>query len=46
VLDGKPLQCSGRDHLISLAMVAACDISSREGRLVRINELLPDWIQS
>ncbi len=41
VLDGQPLQCSGRDHLTSLAMVAACDVSSREGRLVRIDELLP-----
>ncbi len=41
VIDGRPLQCSGRDHLTSLAMVAACDLSSREGRLVRLDELIP-----
>jgi predicted dehydrogenase len=43
VLDGAPLQCSGRDHLQSLAMVQACALSSREGRCVSIAEILqPD----
>lgn len=41
VIDGKPLQCSGRDHLISLAMVQACAISSRESRSVEIASVLP-----
>ena len=40
VLDGEPLECSGRDHLSSLAMVEACAWSSREGRAVRIDEVL------
>lgn len=41
VLDGASLECSGRDHLMSLAMVQACAISSREARSVSIKELLP-----
>ncbi len=40
VIDGAPLQCSGRDHLMSLAMVEACALSSRESRAVTINSLL------
>jgi predicted dehydrogenase len=41
ILDGKPLQCSGRDHVLSLAMVQACALSSREGRSVTIASILP-----
>ncbi len=41
VIDGKPLQCSGRDHVMSLAMVYACVLSSREDRCVQINSVLP-----
>lgn len=41
VLDGTPLQCSGSDHLMSLAMVQACIVSSREARCVRIDSVLP-----
>ncbi len=41
VLDGKPLQCSGRDHVMSLAMVYACVLSSREDRCVKIDSVLP-----
>ncbi len=41
VIDGEPLQCSGRDHLMSLAMVEACAISSREARSVTIASVLP-----
>jgi predicted dehydrogenase len=40
VLDGQPLQCSGRDHLQSLAMVEACAESSRKGKAVAIREIL------
>jgi predicted dehydrogenase len=40
ILDGKPLQCSGRDHLQSLAMVEACALSSREGNAVSIAGML------
>lgn len=40
VLDGEPLQCSGRDHLMSLAMVAACARSSAEGSTVNVRETL------
>jgi predicted dehydrogenase len=35
-----PLPCSGRDHLMSLAMVQACAISSRESRSVQIASVL------
>jgi predicted dehydrogenase len=41
VIEGKPLECSGRDHLMSLAMVQACTVSSRENRSVSIASLLP-----
>lgn len=41
VIDGKPLQCSGRDHINSLAMVYACVVSTREDRCVHINSVLP-----
>ena len=41
ILDGKPLQCSGRDHVMSLAMVQACALSSREARSVVIASILP-----
>jgi hypothetical protein len=41
VVDGQPLQCSGRDHLMSLAMVQACILSAREDRCVRIDSVLP-----
>lgn len=41
VLDGAPLQCSGRDHLMSLAMVQACALSSREACAVPISSVLP-----
>lgn len=40
VVEGKPLQCSGRDHLMSLAMVEACALSSREARSVTIASVL------
>lgn len=40
ILNGAPLQCSGRDHLISLAMLEACITSSKEARAVRIDEIL------
>ena len=40
VIDDKPLQCSGADHLRSLAMLEACVISSREQRSVSIQEIL------
>jgi predicted dehydrogenase len=46
VVDGKPLQCSGRDHLMSLAMVEACALSSREKRSVGIASLLPQFMGS
>jgi predicted dehydrogenase len=41
VIEGAPLQCSGRDHLLSLAMVQACALSSREARGVTIASILP-----
>jgi predicted dehydrogenase len=40
VLNGTPMPCNGRDHLMSLAMVEACAISSRERRAVTIAEVL------
>lgn len=40
VLRGQPLQCSGRDHLQSLAMVEACAISSRAGSTIAIRDVL------
>ena len=41
VVDAQPLQCSGSDHLISLAMVQGCILSSREARCVSIDSVLP-----
>ncbi len=41
VLDGAELQCSGRDHLISLAMLQACIQSSETGSGVTISDVLP-----
>ncbi len=41
VLDGAPLQCSGRDHLMSLAMLEACVQSSAKGAGVLIGDVLP-----
>ncbi len=32
IMDAKPLQCSGSDHLRSLAMLEACIVSSRDNR--------------
>lgn len=40
VIDGAPLQCSGRDHLMSLAMVEACVVSSREQRRVTVESIV------
>ena len=40
VIDGESLQCSGRDHLMSLAMLEACIASSTEGRQARIDEFI------
>ncbi len=40
VVDGKPLPCSGRDHLQSLAMLEACIRSSREGRQMTLIDVL------
>jgi predicted dehydrogenase len=42
IVGSKPLQCSGRDHLMSLAMVEACALSSREGRTIEIASVLPE----
>lgn len=42
VVDHQPLQCSGADHLWSLAMVQACIVSAREGRCVSVAGLLPE----
>jgi len=41
VLDGVTLQCSGRDHLMSLAMLEACIRSSEQQRGVPITDVLP-----
>ena len=40
VLDGAPLQCSGRDHVMSLAMLEACIQSSAKGSGVLIRDVL------
>ncbi|MFC1960673.1 Gfo/Idh/MocA family protein [Chloroflexota bacterium] len=40
IADDQPLQCSGRDHLISLAMVEACIKSQQEARVVGIKEVM------
>ncbi len=42
VLDGAALQCSGRDHLLSLAMLQACIESSAAGSGVLIADVLPE----
>lgn len=42
VLNDKPLQCSGRDHLMSLAMLEACIQSSQHHTTVKISDVLPD----
>jgi len=41
VVDGAPLQCSGRDHLVSLAMLEACIQSSASGNGVHVRDVLP-----
>ncbi len=41
VMEGAPLQCSGRDHLMSLAMVAACIQSSATSTGVSLSSVLP-----
>lgn len=41
ILDGEPLQCSGRDHLMSLAMLEACIQSSQQQQSIRISDVLP-----
>ena len=42
VLDGQPLECSGRDHLMSLAMLEACIQSSRNNSTIYISDVLPN----
>lgn len=42
LLDAAPLECSGHDHLSSLAMVEACIRSSRDGRVVDVREVLAE----
>jgi len=42
VVDGMPLQCSGRDHLMSLAMLEACIQSSRTHTSIRVQDVLPN----
>ena len=42
VADGAELQCSGRDHLMSLAMLEACIQSSASGSRVAIDDVLPN----
>ena len=44
VRDGRPLECSGRDHLRSLAMVAACIESSRERTVVDVPTVLQETV--
>ena len=41
VLDGQPLQCGGRDHIMSLAMLEACIQSSRHQKTIKILDVLP-----
>jgi len=41
VVNGADLQCSGRDHLRSLAMLEACIRSSETGKRVHIRDVLP-----
>lgn len=46
IVDGAPLQCSGRDHLLSLAMLEACIQSSARGDGVCIGDVLPTGAKS
>ena len=41
VVDGAALQCSGRDHLMSLAMLEACVQLSASGSGVHVRDVLP-----
>ena len=41
VVDGAKLQCGGRDHLMSLALLEACIQSSASGDGVAIRDVLP-----
>ena len=41
IVDGAALQCSGRDHLMSLAMLEACIQSSASGNGVHVHDVLP-----
>lgn len=41
IVEGAELQCSGRDHLMSLAMLQACIESSASGSGVLIADVLP-----
>ncbi len=41
VLDGETRQCSGRDHMMSLALLEACIQSSRHHSTVKILDVLP-----
>lgn len=43
VIDGHPLQCSGRDHVMSLAMLEACIQSSQQGHRIDIAHILPEF---
>jgi predicted dehydrogenase len=40
LLDGAPLECGGRDHLRSLAMVAACIRAARSGGVIDVGDVL------
>jgi predicted dehydrogenase len=40
VAHGRPLMCSGRDHVMSLAMVEACALASQTGQSVTIADIL------
>lgn len=42
LLDGAPLECSGADHLRSLAMIEACVRSSATGTVVSVPALLDE----
>ena len=41
VVDGAALECSGRDHLVSLGMLEACIRSSEQGICVEMRDVLP-----
>lgn len=41
ILDDAPLECSGRDHLISLAMLEACIQSNTQRCGILIDDILP-----